>query len=380
MNLKMKPRIKRDALLVVVFSLLTIGLYFVPTGFEGQLPKNSVRCRGRILEVDNSQVLQSGIVKQGTQQLTIKVLNGPYAGEEVKAINELIGKMELDSFFAEGDIALVVLTLKDGTIYYANAQAHYRIRTELVLLLCFAGLLLLFAGLTGAKALLSFLFAAMMIWKILIPFFLKGFDPILVSLGVVTILTGAIIFLIGGLKKRGLIAFLGSVLGIALTCIMALTFCRELNLHGAVKPFSETLLYSGYAHLSLTRIFIAGVFLASSGAVMDLAMDVASGMHELVLRKPDIHFLDALQAGFGIGRPVVGTMTTTLLLAYSGGYMALLMTFMAQGVPIINLLNLNYVAAEILHTLVGSFGLVSVAPFTAFAGALIYTKTSSPTT
>jgi uncharacterized membrane protein len=380
MNLKMKPRIKRDALLVIVFAVLTIGLYFVPTGFEGQLPKNSVRCRGRILETDNSQVLQSGIVKQGTQQLTIKVLNGPYAGEEVKAINELIGKMELDSFFAEGDIALVVLTIKENTIYYANAQAHYRIRTELVLLLSFAALLLLFAGLTGAKALLSFLFAAMMIWKILIPFFLKGFDPILVSLGVVTILTGAIIFLIGGLTKRGLIAFLGSVLGIALTCIMALTFCRGLNLHGAVKPFSETLLYSGYAHLSLTRIFIAGVFLASSGAVMDLAMDVASGMHELVLRKPDIHFLDALQAGFGIGRPVVGTMTTTLLLAYSGGYMALLMTFMAQGVPIINLLNLNYVAAEILHTVVGSFGLVSVAPFTALAGAAIYTKTPSPTT
>ena len=67
-------------------------------------------------------------------------------------------------------------------------------------------------------------------------------------------------------------------------------------------------------------------------------------------------------------------MTTTLLLAYSGGYMALLMVFMAQGVPVVNLLNLNYVSAEILHTLVGSFGLVSVAPFTAFVGAFIYTR------
>jgi uncharacterized membrane protein len=67
-------------------------------------------------------------------------------------------------------------------------------------------------------------------------------------------------------------------------------------------------------------------------------------------------------------------MTTTLLLAYSGGYIALLMVFMAQGVPVANLLNLNYVAAEILHTLVGSFGLVTVAPFTALTGAFIYTK------
>jgi uncharacterized membrane protein len=120
--------------------------------------------------------------------------------------------------------------------------------------------------------------------------------------------------------------------------------------------------------------------MASSGAVMDLAMDVASGMDELVMRKPDIHFLDAVRAGFGIGRPVVGTMTTTLLLAYSGGYMALLMVFMAQGVPVVNLLNLNYVAAEILHTLVGSFGLVTVAPFTAIIGAMIYTKDRSTQT
>ena len=54
--------------------------------------------------------------------------------------------------------------------------------------------------------------------------------------------------------------------------------------------------------------------------------------------------------------------------------MALLMVFMAQGVPVVNLLNLNYVSAEILHTLVGSFGLVSVAPFTALVGAFFYTR------
>jgi uncharacterized membrane protein len=70
-------------------------------------------------------------------------------------------------------------------------------------------------------------------------------------------------------------------------------------------------------------------------------------------------------------------MTTTLLLAYSGGYMALLMVFMAQGTPVVNLLNFNYVSAEILHTLVGSFGLVTVAPFTALIGAFVYTRNTS---
>lgn len=377
MKFTINSHFKRDAILVAVFSLLTFALYFVPTGFEERLPQNSVRCRGRVIEVDNSEVLQTGIVKMGTQALTVKLLDGPYAGTEVSAENRLIGKMELDKVFDVGDIALMVLSFKDGEIYFANAQDHYRLTTEFILLLCFAALLLAFAGLTGAKALLSFLFAGLMIWKIMVPLFLKNVDPILVSLGVVTVLTGAVIFLVGGLTKRGFVAFLGSLLGIVVTMLMALLFSKGFHLHGAIKPFSETLLYSGYPDLNLTRIFLAGIFIASSGAVMDLAMDVASGMDELVKRKSDIHFLDALRAGFGIGRPVVGTMTTTLLLAYSGGYMALLMVFMAQGVPVVNLLNLNYVSAEILQTLVGSFGLVTVAPFTALMGALIYTRGTS---
>ncbi len=68
-----------------------------------------------------------------------------------------------------------------------------------------------------------------------------------------------------------------------------------------------------------------------------------------------------------VGRNVLGTMTTTLLLAYTGGYMAQLMVFIAQGTPIVNILNLKFISAEILHTIVGSFGLVTVAPLTAVA-------------
>ena len=97
-------------------------------------------------------------------------------------------------------------------------------------------------------------------------------------------------------------------------------------------------------------------------------------MHEVVLKKPDISFTEAMHSGFRVGRAVVGTMTTTLLFAYSGGYLTVMMVFMAKGVPLMNFFNLNYVAAEILNTVVGSFGLVTVAPFTAITGALIYTK------
>ena len=84
-----------------------------------------------------------------------------------------------------------------------------------------------------------------------------------------------------------------------------------------------------------------------------------------------------MKSGVRVGRAVVGTMTTTLLLAYSGGYVTLLMAFMAQGVPLANFFNLIYVAAEVLKTIVGSFGLVTVAPFTALAGGFILVEAKS---
>lgn len=116
------------------------------------------------------------------------------------------------------------------------------------------------------------------------------------------------------------------------------------------------------------------VFIASAGALMDLAIDIAAAVNEVVERNPDISAAEAIRSGFNVGRAVVGAMTTTLLFAYTGGYIALLMVFMAQGTPVINILNLKIISKEIMHTVVGSFGLVAVAPLTAISSGLLLTK------
>jgi uncharacterized membrane protein len=367
-------RFRRDPLLVALLLLLSVGLWYLPTGFEGRLPDGAVRAKARVTAVDDSGIQQHGIVKTGDQEVRMRILDGPFAGREVSALNPLLGKMDLDKIFVPGDTVLAVLTVREGEIVYVNPQDHYRLQVELLLLGCFAALLLAFAGWTGAKALLSFLFSGLMIWKVMIPSFLKGYDPVLVAVLVTAVLAAAVIFLVGGVGRRGVTAFCGTLLGIATGLVMALVFMEPFHLHGAVRPFSETLLYSGYGHLDLTGIFLASIFLACSGAVMDLAMDVAAAMDEVVRRSPGIARGEALKSGLRVGRAVVGTMTTTLLLAYSGGYMTLLMVFMAQGVPPANLFNLNYVAAEVLNTLAGSFGLVTAAPFTALVGAFVYVR------
>lgn len=366
--------LKQDAALVAVFILLSAILFALPTGFEQRINSRAVRCKGEILSVDNSQIQQFGMIRSGDQGVTARILDGRFKGRTVRANNPLLGQMDRDKVFAPGDTALLVLSLDvAGNIQFVNPQAHYRIGLEILLLVLFSAALVIFGGWTGAKSLLSFVFAGLMLWKILVPGLLKGYDPVLLSLGTVALLTVVIIFLVAGLTRKGTVAFLGAFLGVGTSCLLALFFTRKLHVHGAVMPFAETLLYSGFGHLDLTRIYVSAVFLAASGAVMDLAMDVAASMNEVVAQKPDISRMAMIGSGLRVGRAVVGTMTTTLLLAYSGGYITLLMAFMAQGVPLTNLFNLIYVAAEVLKTLVGSFGLVMVAPFTAVIGGLIFT-------
>lgn len=371
----MMKLLKRKELVFIIFLIIiNIFLLLKPTGF-GKDKDNAVRAKAQVIAVDNSQLEQRGIVKTGVQAVTVRISDGKFKGEKFISPNNLRGQLELDKIFEVGDKAFVVIDTVAGQLTFVNIIDHYRLNLELILFLIFVAILIGFSGWTGVKSVLSFIFTVLMIWKILIPAFLKGYNPIWVSLMVVTILTAVIMLLVAGINKKALVAFLGAMSGVLVTCVSALIFGVSFKIHGAVVPFSETLLYSGYGKLNLTSIFIAGIFIASSGAIMDVTMDIATAVYEVVLNNKTITKKEAIKSGLEVSKAVIGTMTTTLLLAYSGGFTGMLMVFMAQGTPVQNILNLTYVSAEILHTLVGSFGLVLAAPFTAILAGVILTST-----
>ena len=360
---------QRDRVLVLLTVLAVIGLLLLPTGFETEQFGETVKVR--VLATDDSNIRQNGIIRTGDQGLTVKILSGGQKGRMAEAVNHLYGKLELDKVFATGDTALALLNGYGGEILKITVVDHWRVGVELLLFLLFAGLLLWYAGAVGARALLSFVFCGLAIWKILLPGALRGWEPVSLSLAVSAGLVVVVICLVSGTDRKSLAAICGALAGIVCTWAMSMIFGPLFSIHGAIKPFSETLLYSGFGNLDLTGIFLGGIFLASTGAVMDLSMDIAAAMHELALKKPDLSRRELTRSGLAVGRLVVSTMTTTLLLAYTGGFSSMLMVFIAQGTPILNVLNLQYVAAEIMHILVGSFGLVSVAPLTALLGGFL---------
>ncbi|MFZ7112315.1 MAG: YibE/F family protein [Desulfatiglandales bacterium] len=372
--------LKREWVFSLIIGSVCVGLAFVDLAKIPQA-KSGLHARGLVTAVDNSHVRQNLMVKTEEQLLTVRLLDGPHKGRETAITNMLTGKMEFDEFYEAGAIILVEYDAVDGEPRHGLARGHYRLGLQWALIGLFGLLLLAVAGATGLKAVLSFIFAAMILWKIFFPLILRGLPPLATGLCVVALLTAVITFSVGGLSRRGIATYAGSMLGVLLTCGLAVWFTRSFALHGAVRPFAETLLYSGYYSLRLTDIFIASVFIASSGAVMDLAMDIAASMDEIKRKQPELGILEHIRSGLRVGRAVIGTMTTTLLLAYSSSHITMFLLFMAKGLPAQNILNAPFVAAEILNILVGSFGLVTVAPFTALVAGLLYhdSKTGSRT-
>lgn len=364
---------RKQVVFILVFMLALMIIGWMPTGFEKQIYKNSEGVKAQVITVNNSSLYQTGIISQGDQWCEIEILSGSHKGERVEAMNLLTGKLEFDKIFQPNDQAWVLLELTaDGEIIFANMVDYYRLESELLIIALFAFGLILFSGFTGIRTILSFSFALLSIWKILIPCLIKGINPLLMALLVGNLLTIVTLLLVAGFSRKAYTAIASSMICSFITCLLAVVFGTLFNLHGAVMDWSESLLYAGYQELNLTAIFQAGIYLACSGAILDLAIDISAALEEVIQNNPLVSRTKLIKSGLTIGRSVVGSQTTTLLLAYMGSYITILMVYLAQGTPLLSILNSQKIASEILHTFVGCLGLLLVSPLTAVICGVVY--------
>jgi uncharacterized membrane protein len=369
---------RKEVIFVMVFIVIIGILIVIPTGFEKQIYINAEGVRAKVIETNNSTIHSIGLIKQGEQRCLIVIETGVNKGVQVEAVNLFSGKYEFDKVFEVGDKAWVLLEYNGEEIIFANMIDHYRMNKEVVLVGIFAAAMVLFSGFTGVRTLLSFTFAMLSIWKILIPFMLSGYNPLFVGLLVGNVLTITTLLLVAGFTKKAYAAIISSVVCSLITAVIAVIFSNYLKIDGTVMQWSESLLYAGFMNLNLTSIFQAGIYLACSGAILDLSIDISASLEEIVNNNPSVTKASLVKSGLTIGKSVVGSQTTTLLLAYLGSYISVMMVYMAQGTPFMNILNSKAIAAEIVHTFVGCLGLVLVSPMTSIISGIIFEKGRKP--
>ena len=363
----------RKSLMLCLVMLAFCGLLCLLPDTHLNVTSAFPREKVRIDSVDNSMLDAVGITYNGVQPCQVTILSGEHKGESYSSYNYLNSALDKDKLFAPGETAWAML--QEG----ANGPTvtlidHYRTSIELGAVGVLALALILFGGVIGCGAMVSLAASAVIVWKLLIPLLLRGLNPMLAAFVTVIALTVLIDLLVAGFTRRCLVAILGSLAGTLVTCFAAILLTHLLKLDGGDLPYVVPLLAQSSMGVDTRSLYIGMVFLANSGALMDLSMDVSVSMEEIHHHRPDVSRAALMKSGLKVGRSVLGTMTTTLMLAYSGNYLSMLMYFVGQGTPIGDIVNLKYVSSQLLNTLVGSFGLVVAAPLTALIACWLYLK------
>lgn len=346
--------------------IVAAALYFVI--FNSGDNKSVSHQIADVISVNNDRVTIIGTGKLGDQQLTIQLNNG----QETSVNNLLTGALEYDEFYEVGD--RVVIAVQNNRYHVV---ALFRLPVLIGLLLLFALGLLGYARKVGLYSLLSFVGSVAIIFGLLIPGLLAGFSPILVTCLTVMVLSSMIILSVAGWTYKGKAALSGTVIGLIFTTLLCVIVGNLLHLDGMTQPVAQPLMFENSMQLDMVGILYAAILVGACGAAMDVAMEMAATMEEIKYNCPDISRNNLLRSGLRVGNAVIGTMTTTLLLAYAGGFLTLLMLFVTRGNSLMQILNMKLVASEICRTLIGSMALIIVAPTTAWIASYMLTKNNT---
>lgn len=366
--MKIQPQPRRlGAFLSFCFliALALYGLFHLPGG-EGDDPPTY---KAQILAVEESaNDMEKFAPGSEKYYVTIRLESGPNEGEEARIVHRTLNNPAFDIHPKEGENILV----REEHGSYAIVD-YDRLPAMLFLLIGFAALLILFGGMTGLKALLVLLFAVLLIAKGLIGFIL--FSPTHILLW--TFLIGSAItlatqLLVNGCNVKSAGAIIGTIGGILIAGILAILAIHFTYLTGVAEEQAGMLKVLYLQDVDFRELLFSGIVLGALGAVMDVAVSIASAQYEMKALAPNTKFRALVASGMNVGRDVMGTMANTLVLAYIGGALPLILLISAQpDISLLHVMNLNMIATEIVRSLIGSIGLLCAIPITAYATAFL---------
>ncbi len=374
---------KRIPILLLIFLMVIISvLFYYFINYYKSKPTNNQEItyvRAKVLEVISSDLTEEGYIPGvyiGTQELKIEILSGKFKGQKLILTNSrLHGDLVYDVVAEDGiEIVLAVKEREDqppsiGVDTYARDKVLY------ILIFLFIFVLIGVGRIKGLMALISLIITGLLIAFFMLPLMFRGYSPILLAVITASIVIFLSLMLIGGFNKKSLAAIIGTATGVVIAGIISLISGKLAHLTGITGEASEQLVYivSDFP-INIRGIMFAGILISSLGAVMDVGMSIASVVFEIHKKVPGLGKAELFKSGMNVGKDIIGTMANTLILAFAGGSLCVMILLMAYDMPYFRAINLNTVSTEIIQGLSGSIGLILTVPITSIASALFITK------
>ncbi len=304
-------------------------------------------------------------IAQVKQIVEIKIIEGIYKNQIIKVDNMLTGNPYYDIKLKSGmKVILHVENSHDGLIY--SIEDIKRSSVLLYLALIFCGLLVYVGRKKGINSLVSIAITCLLITNFLSPMILRGINPVLSTILICLLSTAVTMYLVGGFNRKSTAATIGCMLSLIFAGVLSLLTVKIAHLTGFTGEHS-LFLYSAHPELNFVAITVSTMILATLGAVMDVAMSIASTINEIHTIDNSKKVKDLFVSGMNVGRDIIGTMANTLILVYLGASLPLLM--LASNIDFQKFVNLNQVVTEIASALIGSSAIVICVPITAIVAS-----------
>lgn len=311
---------------------------------------------------------------RGEQILLAEVKTGQYKGE-IMQVYGYVGPLYGGQLKAGDGATLLISTYADGS-HVATVYEYNRLPALAVIVALFLIATVAVGGKVGAKSLVALAMTLVCLFWILIPLLMKGAPTLLTVFLVCAYITVVTMVILGGVQRKTVCAALGTIAGTALALLFGLAAQGLARVDGLRLTDVEPLLQLRQTGtpLGLRGLLVGGIVISALGAVMDVAMSIASALTEVHTVAPNRNTRELFRSGMNIGRDMVGTMTNTLILAFLGSGFALIIYLYSLGLSPYQLISSSYLTIEVVSSISSSIGVILSVPLTALISSVILTR------
>ena len=332
-----------------------------------------IEATAKVIKASEEKVVDNGGMMDYVQDVTVRILDGNYEAEELEATYNLSYDIEgkIKGYpLEEGDKVQVQIT-ENGDSLTVSVVDYVRNTYLLIMFIVFLISVFIIGGVQGLKAIAGLLVTIFAVYFMLIKGIFNGLDPIWTSIGTCMFIIVTTFIIIGGFSKKIMTAAIGTLGGVILAGIVATIFNVMCRMSGAGEDAIQLSISMTTMTFNFKDLLFAGIIVSALGACMDVGMSIASSLDEIKSKNSTITYKELFKSGMNIGRDVIGTMTNTLILAYVGGSITLILLFLACNINFVDIVNKETIAQEIISAISGSMGVVWTVPITSFVYAVL---------